>query len=258
MKTQLSESVVLVTGGSSRLGSAIATAFSEEGAAVAITYAGNRDAAQRAADDVTARGGRASIHQYDMTRSQSADELVLDVTSTHGRLDIVVANALRWPDSGPGPRSEPFDEGGGDWVHELHANTFGPAALSRAVLPSLRRSGQGRLIFIGTSTLRHPVRGEATYLAAKSSLTGLAVGLAWDAGGDGVTANIVVPGWIVDLDSVPETFRPELERLAAEHAAQAPLGRLVTATDVAAAVVFLASPLARSITGETLAVTAGF
>ena len=75
---------------------------------------------------------------------------------------------------------------------------------------------------------------------------------------DGVTANVVIPGWIVDLDAVPEAFRDEMQRLAEEHAAKSPMRRLVSVADVAAVVLFLASPFARSVNGETIPVTAGF
>lgn len=258
MNIDLNGSTAVVTGGSSRLGASIAAHLAEHGANIALTYATNRDAASRVADDVSRFGGKVTMHRYDLSDAESSSALVTEVNDQHGRLDVVVANALRWPNTGPGPRPGPLDETDADWIAELHANTIGPVALVRNALRCLRKSEHGRVILIGTSTLRHPVPGAAVYLTAKSGLEGLAKGVAWDAGRDGVTANVVVPGWIVDLDAVPEEFRDEMARLAQEHATKSPMQRLVTAADVAAVVLFLASPFARSVTGETIHVTAGF
>ena len=159
MNIDLNGSTALVTGGSSRLGASMAEHLAEHGANIALTYAQNGDVAGRVADDLSRFAVKVTVHHYDMSGFEAASSLVNEVVGQHGRLDVVVANAMRWPNTGPGPRPFPLDETDDDWVAELHANTFGPVGLVRAALPCLRESADGRVILIGTSTLRHPVRG---------------------------------------------------------------------------------------------------
>lgn len=256
----LTQLTALVTGASSAVGAACVRALHRDGASVACTYHRHQAPVDDLCEELNSLRPRSAISvPYDLAVAGSAAEAVEAVGAQWFRLDIVVAAAHVWPVSGPGPREKPLDATPTeDWTRELRSNVEGQAALAAAALPALRRSSNGRYVAIGTSTLRYPVPNAAPYLAVKSALTGLVVGLAWDGGPDAVTANVVNPGWIMDLDQLPHDVREFLEPLHAAHAAKSPLRRLVSADEVAAAVRFLASPEAAGITGICLDVTAGY
>ncbi|WP_345363435.1 SDR family NAD(P)-dependent oxidoreductase [Saccharopolyspora cebuensis] len=249
----MSGRTVLITGGSSSLiGSETALAFAREGAKVAITYHRNEEAAEEVANRIVERGGAARIVPFDLGAPDAASELVRSVVDWSGGLDVLVNNAIHWPDSGPGPLATPFDQTVG-WEAEFDANLAGTMRVIQAALPHLRAAGAGRVVTVSSVVTERCLPHSSVYVAAKTGLHGLTKSLAWDVGPDGVLVNVVMPGWVN-----PRFIPDELALLIDEHVRATPTKRLPTAVEVGDTIVFLCSSANGSITGEIVRVTGGY
>jgi 3-oxoacyl-[acyl-carrier protein] reductase len=257
MNPSMSGRSVLVTGASSSIGSELARQLAASGAQVTVTYRAKEQLARELVGELTAAGGTVQAVPYDLADPDSAGEVVASCVQAFGGLDAVVANAVSWPASGPGPMAEPFDQVL-DWQDHFVTNSVGTMTLAHASAPWLRKSGSGRLVFLGTSVLRHGVAGSAIYCAAKASLHGLMTGLMWDLGPDGVLVNVVMPGWVLDPRYADLDLGEEFNALIADHASKTPVGRLTTPSDVAGLICYLVSPFNGSVNGEVIAVTGGY
>jgi 3-oxoacyl-[acyl-carrier protein] reductase len=248
---------VLITGASANIGAATAIAFGREGARVALTYNRNKDAAENVAREVQAAGGSAYVLPFDLEDPKGARRVVDDVVNHWNGLDVLVNNAVRWADSGPGPMETTFDETE-DWERLLHANLTGHMRVIHRAIPVLRKSSAGRIVTLCTSGIRRGGRGAAIYTAAKAGLHGLTRSLAWDVGSDGVLVNLVLPGWTIDGSPLPDPMPEEFQFLLDEHCKNTPTGRLTSSRHIADTIVFLCSSANGSITGEAVWVTGGF
>ncbi len=244
---------VVVTGGSSGIGAAIARAFGAEGADVAVAYHRDRDAAEAVAADVTKGGGRAIAVQHDLAEPESADALVEAVLAEFGRVDVLVNNAVNWGSAAPnfGRRSEdvPVEE----WLPVIRDNVEGTVRATRAVLPAMRERGWGRLVHISSDLAVNGMAGSAYYPAAKAALHGMNRSLAWELGPAGILTNVVMPGATLTdrmVGALPEPVRDHIVTLT-------PAGRLNTPEDVAATVVFLGSAANTAVTGEAIKASGG-
>ncbi len=254
MDMELRGRAVLVTGGSSNIGAATAEAFGREGARVALTYHGRKEAADEVAGKVTAAGGEAYVVQFDLEDHEAPTRLVDDVVGHWGGLDVVVNNAVRWADRNPVEGEARFERDQTDWEGLIDANLTAHLRLLHAALPALRASGTGRIVNISTSLVERGMVGSVAYTAAKSGLTGMSRSLAWEVGGDGVLVNVVMPGWVIDGKDLPFEIP---EAMMDEQTGRLPTGELPSCRHVADAVVFLGSPRNQSITGEIVRVTGG-
>jgi 3-oxoacyl-[acyl-carrier protein] reductase len=248
MDTGLRDRVVLVTGGSKGIGAATARAFGQEGARVAITYRDSPDKAEKVAADVVAAGGEALTVRMDLEDLATVETAVAAVVEHWGGVDVLVANAVRWGGDGPPDPSIRFEHVPlEDWQAMIDANVLGAAAQVKAVLPSMRTRGWGRIVLISSSVAEEGVPGPGPYGTAKSALYGMARALAWEGGRDGILVNVVAPGFTL-TDS-----RPDIPAFVTDAlAAATPTKRLSTAQDVARIVVFLGSAANGNLTGEVV------
>jgi NAD(P)-dependent dehydrogenase (short-subunit alcohol dehydrogenase family) len=248
--------VAVVTGANRGIGRAIAVALGAAGFTVAVTA---RDPATltETVDDVEAGGGTALALACDV-RDESSVAAMAAAAAALGPVHTVVANA-----GVAGPTAVLHDITLADWRDCLATDLDGVFLTFRAFVPDLVAAGAGSLIAISSMTGKRPLHGRAPYAAAKMGVLGLVRTLALELGPHGIRVNAVCPGAVAGprIDDVIARQAAArgitgAEALAAFTGAS-PLGRLVEATEVAAACAYLASDAAASITGEDLNVTAG-
>jgi NAD(P)-dependent dehydrogenase (short-subunit alcohol dehydrogenase family) len=231
----------LVTGGSSGIGAAVAARLIERGARVAILDM-----------QPPAGGGAARALSCDVTDDESVRRAVDSVAEEFGGLDVVVNNA------GVGAQGTVEANDDDEWHRVLDVNLLGIVRVSRAALPHLRRSQHAAIVNISSVVAVVGVPERALYSATKGAVHSLTLAMAADHLREGVRVSCVSPGtadtpWIGRLLS--SASDPVAERNALE--ARQPIGRLVSAEEVAAAVLYLASPLSGSTSGVNLIVDGG-
>jgi 3-oxoacyl-[acyl-carrier protein] reductase len=244
---KLEGKVALVTGSSRGIGAAIAERLAADGADIVVNYVKAQKEAESVADRVRRQGVRAMVAKADMGDVAQATRLVEDVVKQLGRLDIVVNNAVM-VDKGP--------LGAIDLAQmraSLAANVEGVIATVQAALAHLPSDG-GRVINISSLASTHALPGMTVYTAAKGALDAMTRVWAKELGPKGITVNGVAPG-PVDTDAMKENADDAARAFFVERT---PFGRIGAPNDIADVVAFLASPDARWVTGQVLAVTGGF
>lgn len=236
----------LVTGASRGIGRAIAVAFAEAGADVAINYSGSEAAAAETAAAVEALGRRAVIVKANVGKSGEFEAMVKEVIEQLGAIDILVNNAGITRDNLiMRMKEEEFDQ-------VIETNLKGVFNGIKAVTRPMMKQRSGRIINISSvvGVLGNP--GQANYVAAKAGVIGLTKASAKELASRGITVNCVAPGFIqTDMtDVLPEEMRTALT-------GQIPLARLGDVADIANAVRFLASDAAAYMTGQTVHVDGG-
>jgi 3-oxoacyl-[acyl-carrier protein] reductase len=239
--------VALVTGGAKNLGRGTCLALARAGHDVALTYATDSTAADALCAELRTAGASALALQLELGPSAAADACVATVTDRFGRVDVVVNNAAVRPRK---PLAEITDA---DWRAVLDVNLNGPFFLSRAAAASMVAQGSGSLIHISGLVAWQGGGGGAAHIAtSKMGLLGMSRALADELGPHGVRSNVVVPGRMQTM-----RVNPAPPGKDADEAAATPLRRIGTVGDVASVCVFLASPEAAFVTGQTLHVNGG-
>jgi 3-oxoacyl-[acyl-carrier protein] reductase len=238
----------LITGGSRGIGRATALLFARAGCDVAINYVKDSDAAAAVRRSVEDMGRECLVYKAEVSSKAAVEGMVEDVLSRWGELDTVVNNAGVWTYLEMGQMDESV------YRETMAINVDGVFYLINAVVPSMKRNGRGWLINV-TSTAG--VRGEALhshYAASKGALHALTKSLAVELAPYGIRVNCVAPGW-VDTDMCAGVFaEPGMKEKVRQTI---PLRRIPPPEDIAGPILFLASDLARHITGEVLNVNGG-
>lgn len=240
----LNGKTALVTGASRGIGRAIALRLAEDGANVAVIYAGSADKAEAAVNEITALGVNAKAYQCNVADSAAVNETVKAVTNDLGKIDILVNNAGITRD---GLMLRMKDE---DFDAVLDTNLKGAFNMIRACYSGFIRKKSGRIINISSVSGIMGNAGQANYSASKAGVIGLTKSVARELASRGITCNAVAPGFIqTDMTENLGDNNPLLNSI--------PLGRMGKPEDIAAAVAFLASDSAAYITGEVLKVDGG-
>ncbi len=233
--------VAIVTGGASGIGLATARLLAGRGARVACF-------------DVKPDGLPEPLYgiECDVTDDAAVRAAVDEVVGQFGRLDIVINNA------GIGAIGTVADNPDDEWLRVLDVNVVGMVRVARAALPHLRNSPAAAIVNTCSIAATAGLPQRAVYSASKGAVLSLTLAMACDHVREGIRVNCVNPGtadtpWVGRLlDAAPD---PEAERRALN--ARQPMGRLVSADEVANAIAYLASPLSASTTGAALAVDGG-
>lgn len=234
--------VALVTGATGGIGAATARALHQAGATVAIT--GRRAAELEAL--AAELGSRVIVAPADLADPAAPAALVEKVEGEGGSLDILVNNAGFTRDM------LALRMGDADWQAVLDVDLTAPFRLARAALRGMMKKRWGRIVSIASIVGVTGNAGQANYAAAKAGLIGMSKSLAQEVATRGVTVNVVAPGFVKTAmtDALNEAQRTAL-------LSRIPAARMGTPEDIAGAVVYLASPAAAWVTGQTLHVNGG-
>ncbi|HEY8475786.1 MAG TPA: SDR family oxidoreductase [Chloroflexota bacterium] len=258
MDLQLHGKVAMVAAASQGIGRACALGLAREGAHVSICARG-LEALERTAEVIRREtGAQVLAMRADVTR---ADDIQAWVDATIGRfggVDILVTNA-----GGPplgGWDDFPDDEA---WVRAFELNLLSTIRMVRAVVPSMRQRGGGRILNIQSTSVKAPIPGLILSNSIRPGVVGLAKSLSRELAKDNILVNTIAPGRIFadrqrrGIAERAAKLGISEEAMAAERAKDIPLQRFGTPEEVANMVVFLASPRASYITGSTIAVDGG-
>lgn len=246
MQTNLKDKVVLVTGGSRGIGQALVRRFAEEGAVAVFTYAANEAAAHELAAEVMSKGGRASAVRVDVRDADGMASTIDMIESEHGRLDVLVNNAGIIRDTLLMTMESQ------DWSDVLETNLTGVFNAIKPVSRLMMRQRRGAIVNLSSIAATRPGRGHANYAASKGGIEALTKALAVELAPKNIRVNCVAPG-MIETD-----MSKDVRQLAGDQIlSRILLKRYGTPTDIANAVVFLASDLSAYVTGTVLHVDGG-
>ncbi len=243
----LSPRVALVTGASRGIGRATAELLAHAGARIAVNYRSDDARAEEFVRKTRAAGGEALALAGDVSRPDDARQLVRDVVSAWGRLDVLVNNAGVWEENEAG--ASDVDA----WDRTFAVNVRGAFVVTDAAIPHVEREG-GSIVFVSSTAGQRGEARHSAYAASKGALISYTKSLAAELGPRGIRVNCVAPGWIETAMTAKvladPVAREEIERTI-------PVGRVGRPEDVAGAILFLVSDLARHVQGEVLNVNGG-
>lgn len=242
----LNDKIALVTGGSRGIGKAIALALADQGAHIAFTYKSASSAAEETVKAIGAKGRKAVAVQSDAKNFSDAAGVVDSVIKQFQRLDILVNNAGITKDNLLLRMSEQ------DWDDVIDTNLKSAFNFSKAVCKQMMSQREGSIINISsiTGVIGNP--GQTNYAAAKAGMIGITKTLAKELASRNIRVNAVAPGF-VDTDMTQKLTAQQKEVLTG----MIPMKRTATPEEIAAVVVFLASPASSYMTGQTLCVDGG-
>jgi len=254
---RLNKKVAIVTGGGVGIGRAISLAFAAEGVAV-VAAARTLPRLEAVADEIRSRGGRATAIQTDISDENQVKKVVAQTLNEYGQIDILVNN------SGiAGPTINVVDIKLDDWNEVLAINLTGAMLCAREVLKSMIARRSGNIINISSAAGRGGFAMRSPYCVSKWGIIGLTQTLAMEVGEYNIRVNCIAPG-AVEGERIENVMKARAEAtgltyeaVRSRSTADAALGRMVTATEIANTAVFLVSDESSGITGQTISVNAG-
>ena len=238
--------VALVAGGSRGIGESIVRRLAADGFAVVINYAGNAAAAEAVAQDIRADGGNAVTVQGDVSRPEDVTHLFAVTHQAFGRVDVVVNSA------GIMPMAPIAASSLADFDRVIAINLRGSFLMLAHAAHHLREGG--RIIVLSTSVIAKSFPGYGPYIASKAGVEGLVPVLANELRGRGITVNAIAPGPV----GTELFFNGKSAEQIAHISKLAPLERLGTPKEIAAAVAFLAGPDGGWVNAQVLRVNGGY
>ncbi len=240
--------VVLITGGSRGIGAATAHLLAQAGADIAITYHGNKKAADRVVKDVTSLGPECLALKADVSNARQVKASVRKVHDHFGAIDILVNNAGVWTYGAIGKMKESV------WTETLDTNLKGTFLYCNEVVPYMKKRKEGRIINIASTAGQRGEAFHSHYAASKGGMIAFTKSIAGELAPFNIYANCIAPGW-VDTDmsrnplKIPAQFRSIVKTI--------PNGRVATPEDIAGAVLYLASSYATHLVGSTISINGG-
>jgi 3-oxoacyl-[acyl-carrier protein] reductase len=237
---------VVVAGGSKGIGRSIALGFAQSGAAVSICARGNASL-EETQQEIAALGGQAHAARCDLADAADIERYVAEAAAALGGIDVLVNNA-----SGYG-----FGDDDDSWVAGFNVDLMAAVRASRAALPHLQASAHPCILHTSSIAAFRPRAHGAAYAAAKAALSQYTTSQALALAEHRIRVNAIAPGSISFPDGLWERRKRDQPDLYRATLAKIPFGRFGTPQEIAHAALFLASPWAGWITGQTLAVDGG-
>jgi 3-oxoacyl-[acyl-carrier protein] reductase len=249
MDLHLKDKVILVTGGSRGIGSAICEAFAGEGAVVAFSYVHSKDNAETLAARLQDKyHTKIMCMAADMSKEQEILSMIAEIEQTFGVIDILVNNAAVCPS---GPIVSYTKE---SWEQTFATNVTGMFIASREIVRRLQERQKGGAIvnIASQAAFRGSTTGHLPYDSSKGAMVSFTVGLAREVSAQGIRVNAVAPG-LVRTEMVAKTWEERKER----YLQNIPIHRIAESEEIADIVTFLASDRASYITGATIDASGG-
>ncbi len=246
--SKLQNKVAIVTGASKGIGAAIAKHLAAEGASVVVNYSTSKEGADRVVAEITKAGGKAVAVQANVSKHEDIEKLLSATIKAFGRLDVLVNNAGIYEFS-------PLENITEEHFHkQFDTNVLGLILTSQAAARHFDSEG-GSIVNISSLVSTMGIPNAAVYSATKAAVDAVTKTLAKELGPRHIRVNSINPGMVVTegvqtAGFLESGFRTDLE-------ARTPLGRIGNVDDIAPTAVFLASPDASWITGETLVIAGG-
>lgn len=254
----LKDTVAVITGGGRGIGRAIALRFAGEGAAVAVA-ARTKSEIEAVAREVRDAGGRAVAVSADVADEPQCKALIEAASAQFGRVDILVNNAGEY-----GPVKPVEEINPAEWDRVIAVHLRGAYLLTRLVLPGMYARGSGVIVNISSLSAKSAFAWGSPYAAAKAGMLGLTRVVAAEAARKGVRVNALCPGPVTETKMSKDLGQTLAERLGVSKEDQLQgflqtilQGRGQTASEIAAAALFLCSHQASAITGQALNVDGG-
>jgi 3-oxoacyl-[acyl-carrier protein] reductase len=246
---KLNGKVAVVTGASKGIGASIALHLAAEGAAVVVNYSSSKQGADRVVGEINGNGGKAVAVQANLSKEADVRKLFAETKNAFGRLDILVNNAGIYD-------FQPLENVTPEHFHkQFDLNVLGLLLASQEAAKLFGAEG-GSIVNISSLVATTAVANSAVYSGTKGAVDAVTRVLAKELGPRKIRVNSVNPGMVVTEGVEAAGFAEGDMRAWVES--QTPLGRIGQPVDIAPAVVFLASPQAAWITGETLHIAGGF
>ena len=244
----LTGKVAVVTGGGDGIGKGVSMTLAAAGASVVVSSR-TFEKAKMTAEEIERAGGRAVAVSCNVLNKEDLTELIEFAVKTYGTVNILVNNA----GGGGGGRENPFDIDR-DYVERIYAmNVFAPWQLCKLAAPHMHRSGYGSIVNITSMSSINNDPGMAIYGSSKAALNHMASNLAYDYGSMGLRINCVGPG-ATRTHALSTVLTPDIESKMLAHT---PIRRLGEVSDIAGAVLYLASPISSWVSGQVLMVNGG-
>ena len=248
MSQDFSGQVALITGGSDGIGRATAELLTQRGATVIVCARGEEklEATRKAIEEA---GGKVEAHQLDVTDSDSFEALIKDVAERHGRLDMMVNNAMAVHYA---PISKLKLE---HWKKDFAVNADAVFVGTKAAMDIMIAAGSGSIVNISSTTAIRAAPFMSSYSASKAALIQFTAVAAMEAAGSGVRVNAIVPGQV--QTAANEDFASKAPEVAAKTTEAIPMGRGGKPNELAESIIFMLSDAASYITGVALPVDGG-
>lgn len=254
---RLKNKVAIITGGGTGIGKAVALAFSDEGAFVVLASR-NLSNLEDVANEVKAKGGRATAIKTDIAAEKQVQEMVAQTLSEYGKVDILINN------SGiVGPIAAVADLKLEDWNQTMAVNLTGVMLCSREVLKDMILRHSGNIINMSSLNSKQGMVLRSSYVVSKWAMNGFTQTLSMEVGRYNIRVNAIAPGTVAGeraenaIRDMAKKRELPYEEVFEQVASRASLGRVVTPEEVAWTAVFLASDDSSGITGQVISVDAG-
>ena len=245
----LNGKVAIVTGASKGIGAGIATALGAAGASVVVNYSSSKEGADRAVNEIVAKGGKAIAVHADVSKSADVLRLLDETKRAYGKLDILVNNA------GVFTFAPIEDVTENEFHRQFNINVLGPLLLTQEALKLFGPEG-GNVINVSSVVSDNPPAGASIYAATKGALDQITKVLSKELGARNIRVNTIAPGGIVTEGTVTAgIIGSEFEQNVVR---ETPLGRIGNPDDIARVAVFLASDESGWITGQKIPVSGGW